>query len=477
MICSYPAGGQTDLLARAYGEFISKQVGKTVVVENKPGASGAIGTAEVARAEPDGHTILCSISTTYIMNRVVMKNPGYDMDKDLTLVSVIPGAGLLLVANPKTGVKTLEDFVAFARKSGKVNFGTYSAGSAPHMTINELNKQYGLSIEPVHYRGEAPMWTGMLEGTLDAAMGSYTAAQSVLQSDRGTVFAVHSKKVDAIPAIKTLPEQGATSKFFTVSGFSGLGRAEGDAAAGGRPPGGALRRRQQRSEGEGGSRDLRARAGHRLQGDQCPVSARVADLDRERAVARPRAGLNLPRRTGLSHRSPASDQGLVSEAHFPAMIVRRCRPPHRRTRKADRMTPDGVAVAVMITLLFPMGYFTLASPAFLLVKLDIQPVAQLLRGMFNAHFLVMRVAGVIGALAFLLDGRLVAAMGVGLLAALAIWGRRWFMQRIDDQLRARDAGDAEAPHRLRRLHWSGMLGNAVLLVALVTSIPYVAISA
>ncbi|APO51495.1 tripartite tricarboxylate transporter substrate binding protein [Bradyrhizobium diazoefficiens] len=221
MICSYPAGGQTDLLARAYGEFISKQVGKTVVIENKPGAAGAIGTAEVARAEPDGYTILCSISTTYIMNRVVMKNPGYDMDKDLTLVSVIPGAGLLLVANPKTGVKTLEDFVTFARKSGKVNFGTYSAGSSPHMTINELNKQYGLNIEPVHYRGEAPMWTGMLEGTLDAAMGSYTAAQSVLQSDRGTVFAVHSKKVDAIPAIKTLPEQGATSKFFTVSGFTG----------------------------------------------------------------------------------------------------------------------------------------------------------------------------------------------------------------------------------------------------------------
>src|ERR1044071_8801476 len=61
MICSYPAGGQTDLLARAYGGFISKQVGKTVVVENKPGASGAIGTAEVARAEPDGHTMLCSI--------------------------------------------------------------------------------------------------------------------------------------------------------------------------------------------------------------------------------------------------------------------------------------------------------------------------------------------------------------------------------------------------------------------------------
>jgi tripartite-type tricarboxylate transporter receptor subunit TctC len=221
MICSYPAGGQTDLLARAFGEFISKQVGQTVFIENKAGASGSIGTAEVARAAPDGHTILCSISTTYVMNRVMMKNPGYDMDKDLTLVSVVPGAGLPLVASVKSGVRTLADFVAFARQNGKVNFGTYSAGSSPHMTIHELNKQYGLNIEPIHYRGEAPMWTGIAEGTLDAAMGSYTAAQSVLQSDRGVAFAVHSKKVDAMPDVKTLPEQGATSRFFTVSGFTG----------------------------------------------------------------------------------------------------------------------------------------------------------------------------------------------------------------------------------------------------------------
>ncbi|MEH2543084.1 Bug family tripartite tricarboxylate transporter substrate binding protein [Bradyrhizobium sp. AZCC 1699] len=221
MVCSYPAGGQTDLLARAFGDFISRQVGQNVVIENKAGASGSIGAAEVARAAPDGHTILCSISTTYVMNRVMMKNPGYDMDRDLTLVSIIPGAGLLLVASLASGVKTLDDFVAFARKKGQVNFGTYSAGSAPHMTINELNKQYGLKIEPIHYRGEAPMWTGLMDGTLDVAMGSYTAAQPVLQGNHGVVFAVHSKKVAAIPNVKTLPEQGATSKFFTISGFTG----------------------------------------------------------------------------------------------------------------------------------------------------------------------------------------------------------------------------------------------------------------
>src|SRR6187200_675450 len=139
MVCSYPAGGQTDLLGRAFGDYITRQVGKTVINENKAGASGSIGAADVARAEPDGHTILCSIATTYVMNRVMIKNPGYDMDKDLTLVSIIPGAGLLLVANPKLNIKSLDDFVAFARKSGKVNFGTFSAGSGAHMTISELN--------------------------------------------------------------------------------------------------------------------------------------------------------------------------------------------------------------------------------------------------------------------------------------------------------------------------------------------------
>ncbi|MDD1530166.1 hypothetical protein C7U92_22475 [Bradyrhizobium sp. WBOS7] len=141
------------------------------------------------------------------------------------------------------------------------------------------------------------------------------------------------------------------------------------------------------------------------------------------------------------------------------------------------MTPDAVAVAVLIILLFPMSYFTLASPAFLLVKLDIRPVGLLLRGMFNAHFLVMRVAGLIATVALLLDGRPLAAIGIGLLAAVAIGGRGWFLQRMDEQLSASEAGDTGAAVRLRRLHWSGMLCNAVLLAALLASIPYISASA
>jgi len=138
------------------------------------------------------------------------------------------------------------------------------------------------------------------------------------------------------------------------------------------------------------------------------------------------------------------------------------------------MTPDGVALAAVVILLFPMGYFFLASPAFLLVKLDIPPVTQLLRGMFNAHFVMTSIAGVIGTLVFAATGRLGFAVGIGLITGYALWSRRWFLRQWDVQLNARDAGDADAVRRLRRLHWGGMLSNAVQLLAVVGSIPYIA---
>ena len=291
MVVSYPAGGQTDLLARAFGDFITRQVGQTVVIENKAGASGSIGAAEVARAAPDGHTILCSISTTYVMNRVMMKNPGYDMDRDLTLVSIIPGAGLPLVASLASGVKTLDDFVAFARKKGQVNFGTYSAGSAPHMTINELNKQYGLKIEPIHYRGEAPMWTGLMDGTLDVAMGSYTARATcpARQQRRGVRSAFEEGRRD--PGRQDIARARRDIEVLHPERLHRLGGAEGCAATDRRSAGGTVRGGQQRSEGEGSSLHLRAGSGDRLQGEQCLVPARIANLDRDRAGARPGASL------------------------------------------------------------------------------------------------------------------------------------------------------------------------------------------
>ena len=140
------------------------------------------------------------------------------------------------------------------------------------------------------------------------------------------------------------------------------------------------------------------------------------------------------------------------------------------------MMPDPVVLFAMVILLTPMGYFLLAAPAFLLVKLDIPPVTQLLRGMFNSYFLILAIAGVIATLAFALEGRLAVALAIALVAAFAVSARRWFLQRLDAELSARDAGDADAVRKLRRLHWGGMLCNAVQLVAIVAAIPYISVT-
>ena len=138
--------------------------------------------------------------------------------------------------------------------------------------------------------------------------------------------------------------------------------------------------------------------------------------------------------------------------------------------------PDNVALFATIILLLPMIYFLLAAPAFLLVKLDVRPVALLLRAMFNGYFLTLAIAGAIGATAVAVDGRLVLTVGIGLVAAFAVSSRHWFLRQMDARLSDRDAGDAEAVRQLRRLHWGGMLSNAIQLAVLVACIPYIAVA-
>jgi tripartite-type tricarboxylate transporter receptor subunit TctC len=219
IIAGYPAGGQTDLFARTYGDVISKKVGQPIVVENKAGAGGTVAALEVKRAAPDGYTWQFTISTTMIMNRVLMKDVPYDADKDFILISIMPSGSLPLVASAKSGAKNLKEFVDYCKKTDKVSVGTYAAGSYAHMAIAELNKQYGLKIEPVHYRGEAPMWADLAGQTLDGAIGSYGGAQAVLQGGRGQAVAVSRRRNPLLPDVGTFREQGTTSKCFELTGF------------------------------------------------------------------------------------------------------------------------------------------------------------------------------------------------------------------------------------------------------------------
>lgn len=221
IVVSFPAGGIADITARTYAEYLFRQLGQPVVVENKPGGAGVLGAVELKRAPPDGYTLLCTISGTLVQNRVMIKDLPYDPDKDFTLIATLASQGFLLVASERTGASNLKEFIEYAKKSDKVSIGTYALGSPAHLLIAELNKQYGLNIEPVHYRGEAPMWSDVGTQALDAAIGSYNGALPMLQTGRGRALgATLSRRLARLPDLPTLEEQGAKSKLFGLRGFS-----------------------------------------------------------------------------------------------------------------------------------------------------------------------------------------------------------------------------------------------------------------
>jgi tripartite-type tricarboxylate transporter receptor subunit TctC len=222
IVVPYAVGGRTDVTARVYGEYLSKQVGQPVLVENKAGGNGVVGAVEVKRAAPDGYTLQCTISQALIGNRVLIKDLPYDPDKDFVMFSAVNGEGFPFVASRKCGATTLKEFIDYARKADKVSMGSYAVGSPPHMTAIELNKQYGLKIEPIQYRGEAPMWADLMNQTIDAAIGSYGAALPSLQGGHGKAIAAVGKPIKGLAEVPTMQQQGAQSKLFGLTGFTGF---------------------------------------------------------------------------------------------------------------------------------------------------------------------------------------------------------------------------------------------------------------
>lgn len=219
IIVGFAPGGQTDIFARTYGEFLAKQTGVSVIVENKTGALGSLAATEAKRAPADGYTLLFNTSGAMTVNRVLIKDLAYDTDRDFELISAMPTGGLPLFASSKLGVKNLGEFIRHAKSAPRVSLGTFGVGSPGHLTIIELNKQFDLKIEPIHYRGEAPMFTDLIGNVIDGGIGSYIGAQSVLQSGAGVAIAIPRKRLSVIPEVKTFREQGATSPLFDLTTY------------------------------------------------------------------------------------------------------------------------------------------------------------------------------------------------------------------------------------------------------------------
>ena len=224
IVVNFPAGGLTDGIARAFGQSVSQATGQQVIVDNKPGASGNIGAAQVARAPADGYTFLHSVSSTLIQNRVMFKTLGFDPDKDFTIVSGTSSGVLPVVVHKSlpAEVKDLKSFIAYA-KNNKVNFGSWALGSSAHIFAQTLNEKYGLTMEIVTYKGEAPMWQDMGAGQLQAAMGSPQAMNAlIVKGDVRGIAAPSKVRARALPDVPTSQEQGFTDDAFTVSGWLAL---------------------------------------------------------------------------------------------------------------------------------------------------------------------------------------------------------------------------------------------------------------
>ena len=220
IVVPYPAGGQTDGIARVYGEYLGRKLGTSVVVENKGGAGGTIGVAEVKRAAPDGYTILCTISSSLIQNRVTVKDLPYDPEKDFTYLAMTTSLGGPVVAAEKTGATNLKQFLEYAKKVDKLNFGAYGPGSTPQMLIETMARQYGFKVEVVQYRGEAAMFADVAAQQLDGAAGSPAGAAAVIASGKGKAIAMMGDRLPAFPGVATMVEQGAVGGFYETRAFA-----------------------------------------------------------------------------------------------------------------------------------------------------------------------------------------------------------------------------------------------------------------
>jgi len=184
------------------------------------GAGGVIGVSDAKRAEPDGTTILCTISSSLIQNRVTVKDLPYDPERDFIYLTMVSGAGGPVVAAKKTGATNLREFIEYAKKVGSLNWGSYGVGSTPHVLIETIAKQYGIKFQVIQYRGEAPMWNDIAGQTLDGAAGSYAAAAPVIQAGTGNLIGVVGSRLPPYPDTPTMTEQGAVGDFYDLRAFT-----------------------------------------------------------------------------------------------------------------------------------------------------------------------------------------------------------------------------------------------------------------
>jgi tripartite-type tricarboxylate transporter receptor subunit TctC len=224
-IVPYPPGGPLDTVARLTGQVLSQRLGQPVIVENKPGAGGNLGADAVAKAAPDGYTILMGAVATHAINPTLYKKIPYDAVSDFAPITLLVSTPNVLVVNPTVKARTVAELIALAkREPGKLNFGSGSNGSAGHLAGELFKSMAGVEMTHVPYKGSAPALQDLLGGQLQIMFDNLASATPQIKAGKLTALAITTAKRSAFaPDLPTVAESGgATLAGFDISTWFGV---------------------------------------------------------------------------------------------------------------------------------------------------------------------------------------------------------------------------------------------------------------
>jgi len=209
MVVPTPPAGSADLLGRLLAEHLSKRLGQTMIVDNRPGAGQTIGSDHVAKSAPDGHTLLL-VTVSYTTSAAIYTRLPYDPANDLLGVAMVGVGPLLLTVHPSLPVKSVKDLIALARsRPGALDYASAGAGTIPHLATELLNGSAKINIVHVPYKGIAPAVTATVAGEVPVLIGSTPSAGPMVKAGRLRALAVTTAKRAAfMPELPTMQEAG-----------------------------------------------------------------------------------------------------------------------------------------------------------------------------------------------------------------------------------------------------------------------------
>jgi tripartite-type tricarboxylate transporter receptor subunit TctC len=208
LIAPFPAGGLADVLARLVGDELSKSLGQPVIVENRAGAGGNTGADAVAKADPDGYTLLMSSAGILTANQFLYAKMPFDPETAFVPISIAADMSMLVVVNPNVEAKTLGEFVALARsKPDKINFGSPGVGTTGHLGLAMFMHAAGIRLTHVPYRGAAPAVNDLIAGQIDGVVDNPPTVLAHIQAGKLRPLAVAAgKRLPQLPDVPTVQE-------------------------------------------------------------------------------------------------------------------------------------------------------------------------------------------------------------------------------------------------------------------------------